>query len=54
MDIDMNGKALFFKTIAVRRERATYSNFRQVLDGTTLQQALTYLQGDPSVQLSLR
>jgi hypothetical protein len=52
-EIEMNGKALFFKTIAVR-ERESYSNFRQVLDGTTLQQALTYLQGDPSVQISLR
>jgi hypothetical protein len=53
MDIEMNGKALFFKTIAVR-EKETDSNFRQILDGTTLQQALTYLQGGPSVQISLR
>jgi hypothetical protein len=53
MDIEMNGKALFFKTIAVR-EKETDSNFRQILDGTTLQQALTYLQGDPSVRISLR
>jgi hypothetical protein len=52
MDIEMNGKALFFKTIAVR-EREVYSNFRQVPDGTTLQQALAYLQRDTSVQISL-
>jgi hypothetical protein len=53
MDIDMNGKAVFFKTIAVR-EREVYSNLRQVPDGTTLQQALTYLQRDPNVQISQR
>jgi hypothetical protein len=53
MDIEMNGKAVFFKTIAVR-EREVYSNFRQVPDGTTLHQALTYLQRDPNVQISLR
>jgi hypothetical protein len=53
MDIEMNGKALFFKTIAVR-EIEVYSTFRQVPDGTTLQQALTYLQRDPNVQISLR
>jgi hypothetical protein len=53
MDIEMNGKALFFKTIAVR-EREVFSNFRQVPDGMTVQQALTFLQKDPSFQISLR
>jgi hypothetical protein len=53
MDIEMNGKAVFFKTIAVR-EREVDSNFRRVPDGTTLQQALTFLQSDPSVQISMR
>jgi hypothetical protein len=53
MDIEMNGKALFFKTIAVR-EREVYSDFRQVPDGTTVQQALTYLQREPSFQISLK
>jgi hypothetical protein len=45
MDIQMNGKALFFKTIAVR-ERETYSNFRQIPDRMTPQQAFTFLQKD--------
>jgi len=50
LNIQMNGKALFFKTIAVR-ETETYSNFRQVPDTTTLQQALRFLQRDPSIQM---
>lgn len=53
LDIQMSGKAMFFKTIAVR-ERETYSNFRQLPNSLTLQQAVTFLQEDPSVQISLK
>lgn len=45
MDVQMNGKALFFKTIAVR-EKETNTNFHQVPDGITLQQAFDLLQKD--------
>jgi hypothetical protein len=41
MDVQMNGKALFFKTIDVR-EKETDTNFHQVPDDMTLQQALTF------------
>jgi hypothetical protein len=53
LDIQMSGKAMFFKTIAVR-ERETYSNFRQLPNSLTLQQAVTFLHEDPSVQMSLK
>ena len=49
MDVQMNGKALFFKTIAVR-EQETDTHFQQVPDDMTLQQALEVLQKDASVQ----
>lgn len=49
MNVQMNGKALFFKTIAVR-EQETYANFKQVPDNMTLQQAFEVLQKDTSVQ----
>jgi len=49
MDIQMKGKALFFKTIAVR-EWETDTNFHEVPDDTTLQQAVALLRKDASVQ----
>lgn len=49
MNVQMNGKALFFKTIAVR-EKETDTNFHQVPDDMTLQQALELLQDDTRVQ----
>jgi hypothetical protein len=51
IDIRMDGKALFFKTIAVR-EREIYSDFRQLPSRLTVQQALTFLQEDPRVQIN--
>lgn len=54
MDVQMNGKALFFKTIAVR-EKETDTNFHQVPDDMTLQQAFELLQKDASVhEMSLK
>ena len=38
LDVDMNGKALFFKTIAVHEKQAD-SHFRQLPEHTTLKQA---------------
>ena len=49
MDVQMSGKALFFKTIAVR-EKETDTNFHQVPADITLQQAFELLKKDPSVQ----
>jgi hypothetical protein len=49
MDVQMNGKALFFKTIAVREEE-TDTNFHQVPDDTSLQEAFDLLQKDTSIQ----
>lgn len=45
MDIRMNGKALFFKTLAVR-EREINSEFRRLPDNTTPQQAADLLMRD--------
>jgi hypothetical protein len=54
MEVQMNGKALFFKTIAVR-EKETDTNFHQVPEDTTLQQVFDLLQKGASVQeMSLR
>lgn len=47
MDVQMNGRALFFKTIAVR-EKETYTDFRQVPDDLNLQRGFVFLQQDPS------
>jgi hypothetical protein len=38
MNVQMNGKVLFFKTIAVR-EKESYDNFQPLPDGTTARQA---------------
>jgi hypothetical protein len=43
MDVEMNGKALFFKTISVR-EKETYADFRQVPDGISAAQAFELLR----------
>jgi hypothetical protein len=42
LNVQMNGKALFFKTIAVR-ELENYSGFRRVPDGTTANRAAQFL-----------
>jgi len=42
MEVDMKGKALFFKTIAVN-EKEYRSNFRTVPDGLTLAEAADML-----------
>jgi hypothetical protein len=42
LDVEMNGKALFFKTIAVR-ETESDSDFRRVPDGTTARRAAEFL-----------
>jgi hypothetical protein len=42
LDVKMNGKALFFKTIAVR-ENETYSDFKQVPNSMSLDQAVELL-----------
>lgn len=42
LDVQMNGRALFFKTIAVRQTEA-YSSFRRVPDGTTASRAGEFL-----------
>ena len=45
MDVQMNGKALFFKTIAVR-EKDVRSDYRRVPDNLTLAQAASRLKKD--------
>jgi hypothetical protein len=45
MHVHMNGKALFFKTIAVEQDE-TYSDFRLVPNNTTLAQAAELLKQD--------
>ena len=45
LDVQMDGKALFFKTIAVR-EKETNSNFHLLPGGTTLKQAADFLKID--------
>jgi hypothetical protein len=45
MDVNMNGKALFFKTIDVKQEVRNL-NFKPVPSGVTLQQAALMLKRD--------
>jgi hypothetical protein len=45
LDVEMNGKALFFKTLTVR-ERDTYTNYKLVPPQTTLEQAAEQLKKD--------
>lgn len=49
LDVEMNGKALFFKTIAVR-EKQVYTDFRQEPDDVSPQQAFEFLLQDPAFQ----
>lgn len=46
MDVEMKGKALFFKTIAVQ-EKEIHSNFRPVPETLTLEQAKNMLDKQP-------
>ena len=43
VNVDMNGKALFFKTISVQQKKYQ-RNFRRVPDGVTLPQAADSLR----------
>ena len=45
LDVQMSGKALFFKTIAIR-ESDTYTEYRLVSPETTLEQAAEQLKKD--------
>ncbi|HTS10474.1 MAG TPA: hypothetical protein VMH00_00015 [Candidatus Limnocylindrales bacterium] len=45
LDVHMDGRALFFKTIAVR-ENETYSGYHRVSGDTTLREAAQFLQHD--------
>jgi hypothetical protein len=47
LNVQMNGKALFFKTISVRQHQI-FSDFRPEPDGTTPQQAVEFLRQDPA------
>lgn len=49
LNVQMGGKALFFKTISVRQHQS-YSDFRQEPDGISPQQALGFLRQDPAYQ----
>ena len=46
LKVNMNGKALFFKTIAVQQDEL-HSNFTRVPDSTTLEQAEAMVQKQP-------
>jgi hypothetical protein len=48
MEVDMKGKALFFKTIAVK-EKEYRSDFRTVPDGLTLAEAAEILSNEVTV-----
>lgn len=47
LNVQMNGKALFFKTISVRQHQV-FSDFRPEPDGTGAQRALEFLRQDPA------
>lgn len=47
LNVQMSGKALFFKTISVQQHQ-TFSDFRSEPDGTGPQQALEFLRQDPA------
>ena len=47
LDVEMNGKALFFKTIAVR-EKEVNTDFHQVPEGMRAQQAFELLRQNPT------
>lgn len=47
LNVQMNGKALFFKTISVRQHQ-TFSDFHPEPDGTGAHEALEFLRQDPA------
>lgn len=47
LNVQMNGKALFFKTISVRQHQI-FSDFRPEPDGTSPQQAFEFVRQDPA------
>lgn len=49
LDVEMNGKALFFKTIAVR-ERELNTDFQQVPEGIRPRQAFELLRQNPTLR----
>lgn len=53
MRVQMNGKALFFKTIAIQDDE-TYSDFRLVPESTSLQHAAELVTGDGYRSASLK
>lgn len=52
LDVRMDGKALFFKTIGVRQNE-TYSDYRQEPENISLQEAAQQLEKDTSATASL-
>jgi hypothetical protein len=46
LDVEMNGRALLFKTIAVQEERE-FDDYRRVPDGLTLEQAAELIEKQP-------
>jgi hypothetical protein len=47
LDVEMNGRALLFKTIAVQEERE-FDDYRRVPDGLTLEQAAQLIEKQPN------
>lgn len=47
LDVEMNGRALLFKTIAVQEERE-FDDYRRVPDGLTLEQAAELIEKQPN------
>jgi hypothetical protein len=47
LDVEMNGRALLFKTIAVQEERE-FDDYRRVPDGLTLRQAAELMEKQPN------
>lgn len=52
LDVHMDGKALFFRTIAVR-QKETYSGYREEPENISLQEAARQLKQDTSTTASL-
>lgn len=49
LNVQMSGKALFFKTISVQQHQI-YTHFRPEPDGTSPQQAFEFLRQDPALR----
>ena len=47
LDVEMNGRALLFKTIAVQEKRE-FDDYRRVPDGLSLRQAAELLEKQPN------